>query len=550
MRPCKLRRHIETKHPSLVTKPREFFERKLKELCTQKKTIETFSTVNAKATEASYRVALRIAKTGKPHNIGETLLLPAAKDMCSVMMGEAAAAKLNVIQLSDNTIQRRISDMGADVRQQVVDSVRESPSFSLQLDESTDVANCAQLMVYVRFVKELNVHEEFLFCHPLPSRTTADEIFKVLNDFMRENNVDWGRCCGICTDGARAMTGRHSGLVKKVQEVAPAAIWTHCIIHRQALATKRMPQELHTVLDEAVKIVNLIKSRAMNARVFSILCKEMGAHFKQLLLHSEVRWLSRGKVLTRLCDLREEVLLFLAEINSPLVKHMEDMKWVAKLAYLSDVFEKINTLNICLQGKECNVFYAHDQLCGFRKKLELWGARVERGSVEMFPTLEDVLARAELKVECLQQVVCAHLEGMRKQFGEYFGEETMANQWVRNPFSFPVTLKDGLSAGEEEALAELSCDMDLKQRMSDVSLAHFWLSVGTEFPQLSTKAVNVLIPFTSTYLCECGFSALAKIKSKYRSRLLVEDDLRLYLSSVQPRITQICASKAQAHCSH
>ena len=119
--------------------------------------------------------------------------------------------------------------------------------------------------------------------------------------------------------------------------------------------------------------------------------------------------------------------------------------------------------------------------------MELWGARVERGSVEMFPILEDVLARAGLKVEFLQQAVCAHLEGMREQFGEYFGEETMANQWVRNPFSFPVTLKDGLSAGEEEALAELSCDMDLKQRMSDVSLAHFWLSVGTEFPQLSMK---------------------------------------------------------------
>ena len=30
MRPCRLRRHIETKHPSLVTKPREFFDRKVK----------------------------------------------------------------------------------------------------------------------------------------------------------------------------------------------------------------------------------------------------------------------------------------------------------------------------------------------------------------------------------------------------------------------------------------------------------------------------------------------------------------------------------------
>ena len=111
MRPCKLRCHIETKHHSLTTKPREFFDRKLNELRSQKKAIQTFGTVNTKATEASYRVALRIAKAGKPHNIGETLLLPAAKDMCSVMMGEAAAAKLDAIPVSDNTIQRRISDM-------------------------------------------------------------------------------------------------------------------------------------------------------------------------------------------------------------------------------------------------------------------------------------------------------------------------------------------------------------------------------------------------------------------------------------------------------
>lgn len=139
-----------------------------------------------------------------------------------------------------------------------------------------------------------------------------------------------------------------------------------------------MPKELRVVLDEAVKTVNLIKSRAMNARLFSILCNEMGAHFHQLLLHSEVRWLSRGKVLARLCDLLEEVLLFLAEMDSLLVKRMEDAKWVAMLAYLSDIFDRINTLNTSLEGKECHVFLAHDQVSAFRKKLDLLCARVER----------------------------------------------------------------------------------------------------------------------------------------------------------------------------
>ncbi|KAM3835905.1 zinc finger BED domain-containing protein 5-like [Diretmus argenteus] len=439
-------------------------------------------------------------------------------------MSEAAAAKLDVIPMSDNTIQRRISDMAADVKEQVLDAIRESHFFSIQLDESTDVANCAQLMVYVRFIKELSVQEKFLFCHPLPARTTAAELFKALNDFIQENHIDWSRCFGICTDGARAMTGRHSGLVKQVQAVAPAAVWSHCIIHRQALATKRMPKELRAVLDEAVKIVNLIKSRALNARLFSILCNEMGAHFNQLLLHSEVRWLSRGKVLTRLCDLREEVLLFLAEIDSPLVKHMEDAKWVAMLAYLSDIFDRINTLNTSLQGKECHVFLAHDQVSAFKKKLDLWCARVERGSVEMFPTLEDVVEKTGLHLDFVQQVVIAHLKGLREQFGDYFGEDTLANQWVRNPFFFPVTPRDGLTMQEEKALVELNSNMDLKQKMSEVSLAHFWLSVEAEFPHLTKKAVKVFIPFTSTYLCECGFSALTMIKSKYRSRLRVTPD--------------------------
>jgi len=184
----------------LATIPREFFDRKLSELESQKKAIATLSTVNTKATEASYRVTLRIAKPGKPHNIGETLCLPAAKDMCAAMIGVSGAAKLNAIPMSDNTI----SDMASDVKEQVLDNVRKSPYFSIQLDESTDVASCAQLMVYVPYIKELSVQEDFLFCHPLPARTTAGKIFKALNDFVQESSIDWGRCCGICTDGARA----------------------------------------------------------------------------------------------------------------------------------------------------------------------------------------------------------------------------------------------------------------------------------------------------------------------------------------------------------
>ena len=40
MRPCKLRRYIETKHTNLVNKPVEFFERKRDDLRSQKSIIQ------------------------------------------------------------------------------------------------------------------------------------------------------------------------------------------------------------------------------------------------------------------------------------------------------------------------------------------------------------------------------------------------------------------------------------------------------------------------------------------------------------------------------
>ena len=63
---------------------------------------------------------------------------------------------------------------------------------------------------------------------------------------------------------------------------------------------KKMPDDLKSVLDSAVKTVNFIKARPMNAHLFHVLCKEMGSEHVQLLLHTEVRWLSSGKVLSRL----------------------------------------------------------------------------------------------------------------------------------------------------------------------------------------------------------------------------------------------------------
>ena len=87
----------------------------------------------------------------------------------------------------------------------------------------------------------------------------------------------------------------------------------HCFLHRHALAVKRMPPDLVEVLEDVTKIVNFIKARPLNSRIFQVPCKDMGKTHKALLLHTEVGWLSRGRVLARFYELNEEVYSFLSD---------------------------------------------------------------------------------------------------------------------------------------------------------------------------------------------------------------------------------------------
>lgn len=62
-------------------------------------------------------------------------------------------------------------------------------------------------------------------------------------------------------------------------------------------------------------MVNYIKDRPLKSKLFTKLCKEMEANYENLLLHTEARWLSRGKALSRVYELKEETLAFLGLKN-------------------------------------------------------------------------------------------------------------------------------------------------------------------------------------------------------------------------------------------
>ena len=108
--------------------------------------------------------------------------------------------------------------MSQDIKDQVLDQVRASPVFAIQFDETTDVAQCSQLLMYARFVSSNSAKEEMLFCHPMESYTTATDIFQVVSNFFQEIQLSWDSLVGVCADGAPAMLGLQSGFITRVKE--------------------------------------------------------------------------------------------------------------------------------------------------------------------------------------------------------------------------------------------------------------------------------------------------------------------------------------------
>ena len=117
------------------------------------------------------------------------------------------------------------------------------------------------------------------------------------------------------------------------------------MLHKHALAAKRLPLTLKEILSYCVEMVNFIRSRSINHRLFKAFHRELGSDHEVLLYHSEVRWLSRGEILNRLQELKQEVSLFRKNKNSPLAERIESESFLYGLSYVADIFGHVNNVN-------------------------------------------------------------------------------------------------------------------------------------------------------------------------------------------------------------
>jgi hypothetical protein len=82
----------------------------------------------------------------------------------------------------------------------------------------------------------------------------------------------------LCINDAAETTGKKKGLLAQIISAnGNEAIYKHCVIHREAVATKEMTPKLYKDLKEKVFVANFMRVCTLNSQLSSTFRKAMGS---------------------------------------------------------------------------------------------------------------------------------------------------------------------------------------------------------------------------------------------------------------------------------
>ena len=126
---------------------------------------------------------------------------------------------------------------------------------------------------------------------------------------------------------------------------------------------------------------------------------------------------------------------------------------------------------------------------------------------------------------------------------DYFPTSEPSSAWIQQPFIAEMNDNEQLKVCEQHL--ELQSSQAAKTKFSSSSLIEFWCSMLQKYPELAKRALEALIPFPTTYLCEAAMSVLLNIKTTYRNCFRVANDMRITLSNINPRIDELTSKRQE-----
>ncbi|XP_049954666.1 SCAN domain-containing protein 3-like [Schistocerca serialis cubense] len=304
--------------------------------------------------------------------------------------------------------------------------------------------------------------------------------------------------------GCPSMTGVNNGLIALIKKEwnLPNLLYIHGLLHQKSMACQISNTKLKNVMQTVISVINF----------------ELQACYSDVLLHTAVRWLSKGKVLERFVNLKSEIILFLQQSG----KNYPE-----------------------LDGDECQTAIININ---------------ELEDLSNFPTvamLRSGLTVAETIYQNVKENLEAYLEEIKNIFADV-GNIRSCFILVENPWH--VDLKFFCQFGFPKTnllneIIELQHDTQHKalfiEHRETQQNTEFCKCVPNNYKNLQDCVQFILTLFPSTYLCEASFSKMKYLEKKYCNRLSshLEDAMRIACSPDDTDIDDI-AKKVQHHKPH
>ena len=136
----------------------------------------------------------------------------------------------NALHTSHVAVVEFIDTLGTWVEESLLKCLRQTSSFSIMADKSTDIAPMEQMSVFCHWKESGHPKQHFKAIVHLKQANT-ESIYLALIECLKDKGLQLNNVVGMGFDGASTFSRKKTGVQTRINKVAPHALFLHCHFH-------------------------------------------------------------------------------------------------------------------------------------------------------------------------------------------------------------------------------------------------------------------------------------------------------------------------------
>ena len=174
------------------------------------------------------------------------------------------------------------------------------------------------------------------------------------------------------------------------------------------------------------------------------------------------------------------------------------------VAYLADIFQKLNMVNMQLQGNNTTLIQAKGVILSFFSKLTLFRHNIARREFDHLPCLRELdMANNNSITDDNVHIYCSLIHSLREDLLIRFKDipELVIPNFVINPFGTNI---ETLDPQFQEEFIDLQNNIECNAIFTQCGYSAFWIKmeVSERYPHIYQTVKLMFVAFPSSYLAD------------------------------------------------